>query len=322
MTSVDSAMTAALQGANHRVVQVTHPWLTVLAENNDGHAALVVQASLPADVIVGDGRGFAVKTVRAGADDFVRISSKDPGLPSIFLKFLEYVLTRSAEADSADSALVAFVNAVDQFRRFGARAAGRLSEEQIRGLFAELELAIVLERDAGLGAFQIFEAWGGPFGGLHDFEFANGYSIEVKSSHQPPKEIRITSPAQINPIDAGLDVVVLPMDRVSASDPAGTSFLDLVDEVRQLAERGGATALEKWDLALTALDLDVADEYYRQWRFLPGTWLRFEVTEGFPVIVSEAIPEGVVKVAFSLRVAALNPFAVTMNGLGSAARGD
>lgn len=318
--SVESAMAAALQGPNHRVVQVTHPWLTALAENNDGHAALIVQASLPADVIVGDGRGFAVKTVRSGADDFVRITSKDPGLPSIFLKFLEYVLMRSAGADSPDAALVAFVNAVDQFRRFGARAAGRLSEEQVRGLFAELALAVVLVRDAGLNAFNVIEAWGGPFGGLHDFEFADGYSIEVKSCHQPPKEVRITSPAQLAPVDAGLDLLVLPMDRVTASDPAGTSFLDLVEEVRQIAERGGATALEKWYLALTALDLDVGDEYYQQWRFLPGKWLRFKVAEGFPAIAAEAIPEAVVKVAFSLRVAALAPFAATIDGIGLTAR--
>jgi len=308
-------MATAMSGANHRVVQITHPWLKVLAQNYDGHAALLLQASLPADMVVGDGRGFTVKITRSGTDEFVRITSKESFLPPIFLSFVEYVLARSAEATTGEDSLAEFVAAIDQFRRFGARVSGRLSEEQVRGLFAELQLLHFLDRECGVYAGDILQAWGGPFGGLHDLEFANGYSIEVKSSHQPPREVRITSPDQLAPVEAGLDLLVLPMDAVSATDPAGIAFLDVVQQTRALAERGGPLSIERWELALAALDLDLEDDYYRQWHFLPGEWLRFTVSDGFPAIRPEAVPLGVVKVSFSLRLSALDAFSASLTDL-------
>ncbi|GAA3756097.1 hypothetical protein GCM10022240_06210 [Microbacterium kribbense] len=309
------AFAAALGGTNERVIQLPHPRVTFLAQNHNGRPALLAKLTLNPTQIVPDGRGFSVTTVRIGSDDFVRIASTDLGISLLFLKLVDYVLERTAEARDAADAGRLLVAAVNEFKRFFQRRPDRLGEEEIRGLIAELLLLLHLHGGEAARTWDVFHAWGGPFGALHDFEFAAGNAIEVKSSHRPPAEIRISSPAQTAPLPDGLDLVVLPLERVAIGTEADVRFVDLVREIGVLAATHGGDVAELWDAAVRVLGLDLADEYYEQWQFLLGDWLRFVVTEGFPGIRESDIPSGVVKVAYSLRLDSLQAFAARFDDL-------
>nr|WP_274636496.1 PD-(D/E)XK motif protein [Microbacterium bovistercoris] len=309
------AFVAALGSKNERVIQLPHPRVTFLAQNHNGRAALLAKLTLDPNQIVPDGRGFSITTEQTGSEGFIRIASTDPGISLLFLKLVDYVLEQTAEARDATAASRLLVAAVNDFKRFFQRRPGRLGEEEIRGLISELLLLLHLQGGDHARTWDVFHAWGGPFGALHDFEFAAGNAIEVKSTHRPPAEIRISSPAQTAPLPDGLDLVVLPLERIAIGTGADVRFVDLVSEVGALAATHGGDVADLWDAALHVLGLDLADEYYEQWQFLLGDWLRFLVTENFPGIRATDIPAGVVKVTYSLRLDSLQAFAARFDDL-------
>lgn len=313
--TVHQAFVAALEGRNERVVQLAHPRVTFLAQNLAGKSALVAKIELPADVVVPDGRGFAVTTYRSGADSFVRIASNETGVTLLFLKLVDYVMERTAEARDIREAAILLVTAVDEFKRFTQRRSGRLGEDEIRGLVAELLLLLDLQAGDATRTWEVFNSWGGPFGALHDFEFVEGNAIEVKSTHRPPSEIRISTPAQIQPIPDGLDLVVLPLEKVGPGIEGDVGFIELVEEVGAIAASRGGDVVDLWNSALEAFGLDLADQYYEQWRFARGEWLRFKVVDGFPVIGEADLPKGIVKITYSLRLDALSAFAAKFEEL-------
>jgi hypothetical protein len=305
------AFEQVLAGTDFQVIKLAHPWLTVLAQNVNGHAALLVRASLAPDQVVGDGRGFTVETERNGTDDYVRINSTDSGVAPVFLKLVEHVLDRTRSAHSHAEALDALVESVDEFRRFSARRAGRLSEQEIRGLFAELVLLRTFV-ETGVDVDSIVSAWKGPLFrdgvGIHDFTFPDGRGIEVKSTHQPAIEIRVSSSQQLVAGELPLDLAVLPIEGVPVDSQAGIAFRAYLIDTGILVASASSSSRAKWNGVLDALGLDIDDEFYDQWRFLPGAWSRFGVTSGFPCVPTENLPKAVVKVRYSLELQYLEPY--------------
>lgn len=295
--------------AHQRAVQLDHPYITFLAQKWHNQVALAAMVPALPDQMINDGLGFTVNFDQAGNAPYIRIVADGGGVPPLFLKLVEYVLERTSLAEDAADAHRLLPLAVEEFSKFFRRRPGRLSEEEIRGLTAEL-LLIQRMLEGEIPARDVFHAWGGPFGGVHDFVLGNGQSIEVKSTHQPPLEVRISTPEQTTPTPAGLDLMVLPLQRVTADTMGCVSFSGLVSEVAQIAAQSSVGCLDLWESAMRSLALDQADQYYNSWHFLPGIWQGYEVRNGFPSIDLANVPRGVVKVAFSLQLAALAEFAM------------
>lgn len=304
------AFAAALSGSDGRVVQVPHPRVTFLAQNANGTPALLASVDLAAGQTIEQGRGFSVSTARSADERFVRIVSSERGLNLLFLKLVDHILERTATARDSQDAARLLVEAIDEFRRFFGRKPGLLSEEQVRGLVAELHLLLRLRDGDPQRTWDVFHSWGGPFGAPHDFEFASGAALEVKSTHRPPTEVRISGPEQLQPLADGLELLVLPLERVADSAEADVSLVHLVREVDGIAREHGGDVLEVWESALDALRLDITDEYYTKWNFRCGEWMRYSVVDGFPTIRSEDVPHGVFKVAFSVAIEALEPYSL------------
>lgn len=303
----EAAFRLALAGPNDKAVAIPHPWFRVFAQNHAGYAALVIRVALPPEVTIADGRGFAIKTERGGSDDYVRLTATATGVPLVFLKLVETILERTASAATAPSAKKALVDAVDEFRRFGANPGNRLSEGQVRGVFAELVLVRAIA-ERGVALADVLASWRGPFAltglGNHDFVFPDGSAIEVKSIHQGVRQIVVASAAQLVPSSTPLDLLVLPLE--SASN--GLPFRQYAADVTSLAVAAGPSVEQAWRDALLSLGLDLEDEWYDQYRFVVGAWERYQVTQGFPYIDVSTIPPGIVSVSYSLELARLAPF--------------
>ena len=118
----------------------------------------------------------------------------------------------------------------------------------------------------------------------------------------------MSSNDQLTTTEDGLDLIVLPLEKVSAISVADVSFVELVKRVGSVAMSSGATVAELWENALLALGLDIDDEYYDQWKFIYGDWLRFDVNSSFPKIDNKHIPQGIVKISYGLRIEDLKEF--------------
>lgn len=308
----------ALAGEPGKFVVMTSTPFVLAAVNSDGHAALFARLTLSKEQLITDGRGFAVKTVRSGNDDYVQITAAERGLPPIFLKLAEYVVERVTSAGTLSQAAEMLSRSIDEYRRFVGLRRGRLSEALVRGTFAELLFMRVL-LTSGMNAETAVNAWRGPWAkaglGVHDFTFADGRGIEVKSTHQVPTTIRVSSPSQLTPSDQPLDLLVLPLEDASSDTNGAISFREYASAIGDAIAAAGPLAAEKWDAALEALTLDLSDEWYDKYRFLPGQWLRFEVKEDFPHLEVPALPAGIIDVRFSLELPRLVPFRAPFHGL-------
>ena len=308
----------ALAGEHGKIVVLSNSPFILAAVNDSGRASLFIRVSLKPSQVISDGHGFSVKTTRSGKDNYVQITAADQGLPILFLKLVEYILDRVSIVASNDEGATVLIRSIEEYRHFFGKRQGRLTEDQVRGTFAELLFlrTIIL---AGMNADVAVVAWRGPWAkaglGLHDFTFADGRGIEVKSTHQPPRTIRVSSLNQLVPSKQRLDLLVLPIeDTLDGSDPA-IPFRQYAQETREIMAIAGPVALDKWDAALDALDLDLSDEWYDKYRFLPGEWQRFEVKEGFPYLDFPSLPAGIIDVRYSLELLRLTPFAASFSEL-------
>lgn len=315
---IEGLFATVLAGTNYQVIAVPHPFLLIFVQNVDGRGALRLRLSLRPGEVVEDGRGFNVRVDRSGAEQYIRIESREPGAPPVFMKLVEYVLDQLQAVDSPSSATRALRGALDEFRRFSSRRSGRLSEDEVRGLVAELLLIENLV-EAGTDLSVAVAAWKGPFArdgvGSHDFTFADGRAIEVKSTHQPPEEVHVASPDQLRPSESRLDLAVLPLEAVPPTVSGAISFVALVRRLDGAISGEGGQTRGTWQRALESLHLDIEDEYYDQWVFVPGRWRRYVVREGFPSIPSNAMQRGIVKVRYSLELKELEEFEVDFDSL-------
>lgn len=307
---IEVLFSKVLSDQNYRIIQLPHPWLKIFVQNFDSHAALLIEADIPEDLFVGDGRGFTVKTERIATEKYVRITSSEPGIPAIFVKLAEYILNKTSEVSSPEKSISILPIIIGEFRRFFGRRSGRLTHEEVQGLFAEIFL-IISFLENNIQPFEVLTSWKGPKYhdglGLHDFSFADGRSIEVKSAQYPAKEIRVSSPDQLSPSGENLSLVVLPVESVGPPHGTGTTIGQLIKICRNMLS-AEAEALELFEKGLDALGTDFNDEYYDQWKFVPGQWQAFQVSEGFPSIDTGQVPKGILKITYSLALKDLIEF--------------
>lgn len=324
--SIRAAFEQALASTGERrMVVVSQVPVLIAAVNEGGRAALYVRVPLRPEQALGDGRGFSVKTSRNGENDYVQIASVDAGLPALFLKLAEYVVERVESERTVESATVALLQSVEDYRRFVGTRSGRLSESVVRGTFAELCFLDLLI-DEGVPALVAVSAWRGPWAksglGVHDFTFINGQGVEVKSTRQPPTRVRVSSPAQLVPSDRQIDLLVLPVERQQNGSATAVSFRRHALGIASRLADAGDVAVESWRAALTVLGLDLRDEWYDQFRFVPGEWQRYRVMDGFPSLELSSTHAAVVDIRYSLELSRLTtflaPLAALLDGLRQA----
>lgn len=318
VSSLRSLFEQVLASASGRMIVLGRTPFMFAAVNDDGRAALFIRVSLAPAQVVSDGQGFSVSTTRSGSNNYVQITATEGGLPPLFLKLVEYLLERVSATRSTDEGVEALIRSIEEYRRFVGHRRGRLSESLVRGTFAELALLRALIT-AGMSAEDAVKSWRGPWAkaglGVHDFTFADGRGIEVKSTHQPPGTIRVSSPSQLVPTGQALDLLVLPVEDAPINSSAAVPFRQFAQQLGELLGSTSPGAAESWDAALDALMLDLSDEWYDRYRFLPGDWLRFRVEDGFPHLDIPSLPAGIIDVHYSLELLRLSPFVARFDAL-------
>lgn len=305
------AFKTVLTGANHQILHLNHPSLQIFAQNSDGKAALLVRGVAPDAVFVGDAKGFEVRLDRNHKFPSLTLISNTQGISTLFLKFVEYVFAKSARATDATEALNLVTEAIHDFKDFASQRSGRLSLNEVRGLFAELTLIRRL-LEKRISDEVVLNSWRGPYSsegaGLVDFVFPNGEAIEVKSSQQPATVVHIGNPEQIRVRDKPMFLAVLPLETTPHYLSYGESILELLKDFQDTQVAKSPHLAKILHKGLELLGFDPNDDYYKQWRFVAGDWKLFEVRTGFPEVQIEHIPLGVVRLTYSLQISSLSDF--------------
>lgn len=212
--------------------------------------------------------------------DFVDVTCTRRDLFDLFDDVVTDILRQLVEEPQDPGAIC--VSTLDRWRELLRRGTEPLSEQAVRGLFAELTvLRKMLDVRPSL---DIARVWTGPTRAPHDFELT-GHCLEVKALGQGLPVIEVHGALQLAQ-DAGKDLHLVAL--TLAEEPDGKRLADLASDVLAAADDPDE---------LRGLLLQAGHRVSRQ---DPGPYRSYSVvqthvlpvTEGFPRIVPTTFPEG------------------------------
>lgn len=243
-----------------------------------------------------DGQWTVVLTLQAKA------------LTEAFMGMCTELVRRSASASSNTAARAMFFETLQHWKELLAgRVPRRMTDEQIRGLMAEIWFAIEV-----LGAIrpasEVLLAWHGPYGSPQDFQTSDGAMYEVKSVHMGSRSIEISSVQQLDPpVEGPLTLALVNVEAVPASVTKARTLLSLVNEFK-LRLGDDPKAADELDHRLKALALDLGDDYYAEKSYAMSGPRIYVVEEDFPRILRVDVPLAVDKLNYRVRIDGLEKF--------------
>ena len=292
--------------------QVAHPQLTVSAQRVADRFKLTLGTihSLPETIL--EAKGYSVERSDSSSRQlqYVSFVTRSAEMNGAFVAVMSEALERSAAASDPEQSLSVFLDVLDEFRRLTQRRRGALSEDELRGLVAELVMFKHL-LDAEASPSRVAKAWRGPYGASFDFVFDAHSAMEVKSVHVGAKEITVSSPEQLDVDIADLRLAVVPMEETADESPDSQTVSDLVGGIRQTL-KAEPPALGLFDDALAVTKLDPQDRAIAGYRFSTSSPKCYHVGDDFPAIRLDSIPAGVANVTYSLSLQALTAFEVPL----------
>jgi len=182
---------------------------------------------------------------------------------------------------------------------------GCLEKYQVKGLVAELiALQTLFGENPDSMAAAVF-AWVGPLKRDQDFIFPDG-AIEVKAIAPSADYVGISSEDQLD-TSMPLELWVYFLQDASPADDGSICIIDLVAALEcQLAE-AGSEALSRFRSLLLEVGY-IEQECYEECCFNLIGNSRYEVTEHFPRLINQDLPQGVSKVSYAITVMAMESF--------------
>lgn len=225
-------------------------------------------------------------------------------LAQLFTHLAADLLSAAGGALPAGDQGAAVVNRLHRWQRLlaGSRA-GELSDEQLRGLLAEL--AFLHDAITALGPVPAVAAWRGPLDAPRDFRFP-GVEVEVKAVHSDSQRIRFSSLEQLD--DGSVPIVL--HTRVVELTPADASVGERVPAViarlrRAVAADGNAEAHFEGKLrAAGYLDLP---SYAERFAVISGP-RHYSVSESFPRLQRRLLPTAIAEAEYAVLIRELDPF--------------
>lgn len=207
---------------------------------------------------------------------------------------------------AVDDSATALAVTLAHLKRWKAFLSGRrstLSPEQVRGLFAELQMMRSLYAARTTPPLAV-AAWCGADRVQQDFIFGD-VAIEVKSlSGRERNSVRISSEDQLESLTSSLYLAVFRLSEMPESDQS-ISLNDLVGQIE--AELADAQALEEFARKLSAYGYAPLHDYDSP-RFMVSDLKTYRVVEGFPRLVRSGIPNGIARLSYDIELETIRPF--------------
>lgn len=222
----------------------------------------------------------------------------------LFLGLCETLITTLATVIDSAVALSVTLQHLKRWKAFLAgKKARMLTNEEIRGLFAELYVLrqLYLRR---LTQDEAVDAWCGADESHQDFIFGN-VAVEVKSlSGRERSSVRISSEDQLEALVDNLFLMTVRLIDMPDTETA-CSLNDMVALIEQ--ELVTAEAIEKFSEKIAGCGyLALAD--YDKPSFTVGNANLYRVTAGFPKIIRSQVAQGLFHVSYDIQLEAIAPF--------------
>lgn len=221
----------------------------------------------------------------------------------LFHGLCETLIESLREVDDSATALAVTLAHLKRWKAFLSGRRTTLSPDQVRGLFAELQMLRSLYATRTTPPMAV-DAWCGADRVQQDFIFGD-VAIEVKSlSGRERNSVRISSEDQLESLTSSLYLAVYRLSEMPESDQS-TSLNDLVGKIE--AELADAQALEEFSRKLSAYGYAPLHDYNSP-RFTVSDLKTYHVAEGFPRLVRSGIPDGIARLSYDIELETIRPF--------------
>jgi len=204
--------------------------------------------------------------------------------------------------DSASSLAVSLAH-IRRWKTFLSGRIQHLSDEEVRGLFAEIVFLIELI-DREMPSKAAVEAWLGPERSHQDFIFGNT-AVEVKSlSGTERSSIRISSEDQLESLNDLLFLRVYRLSRLADVERA-RSLNEIIVAAQSMLDE--ADAVEAFDRKLVAYGYAPLPDYDEP-HFVVSDVHNYRVADDFPRLMRSQLPTGIANVAYDIRLETIAPY--------------
>lgn len=221
----------------------------------------------------------------------------------LFQGLCETLIESLREVSDSAKALAITLTHLKRWKAFMSGRRTTLSPEQVRGLFAELEMMRSLYTSRLTPPLAV-DAWCGADRAQQDFIFGD-MAIEVKSlSGRERNSVRISSEDQLETLTSNLYLAVYRLSEMPESGQS-ISLNELVETTE--SELDDALALEEFTRKLSAYGYAPLHDYDSP-RFIVSDLKTYRVIDEFPRLVRSGIPNGIARLSYDIELETIGPF--------------
>ena len=224
----------------------------------------------------------------------IRFSLCDEEIKGLFFKFCDDLIEQSRGISDKGQGYQTIVNRFFQWKKlFVGSKHVFLTEPEIMGLIGEI-LFLRGKLAEQIGLENALKSWSGQELTHKDFSYGDSW-YEVKTIHRGIPAVKISSIEQLESSTDG-ELVVFFLEKMSAAYN-GVNLNKLILETRSLF----ASDEDRNDfMAKVALQGYVYNDYYDDFIYEIRSCNRYRVTNGFPRLTHELLPEAICKASYEI----------------------
>ena len=224
----------------------------------------------------------------------------DDDLKDIFYKFCEDIIESTRLSRRENS----FTPAIDRWNtwiQFFSKSALPLSENEVLGLIGEIYF-LQNEMIKKYGHDLALESYIGTDLAHKDFEVQNTW-YEIKSIHNGVRAVKISSIEQLDSVIEG-KLIIITFDQGTPSYEGNITLNRLISVFRDTLDR-------KWQLLFDQKMRKaryIEDERYDDYNHIFVSLDSYGVSEDFPKLTKQGLPQGVTKASYEIDISAIQRF--------------
>ncbi len=233
----------------------------------------------------------------------------------IFLALCNDLIQKTEPIAETSTAIETMFSRLERWRVFLSRARKDiLSERQVQGLFGELKFLKKCIEKYHVSPASAVEGWYGPIGGPHDFVLGQS-AIEIKSTTESQSDSILISSE--NQLQTHLEHLYLHIFMLSRANDCMAGGISLNCIVRKLREKfTGEALLDIFEeRLLDAGYIDITD--YDLPHFSVSETRTYEVSENFPRITPDMLPEGIKDVSYKINFSSISSYTCDVSAVAN-----
>lgn len=281
--------------------------------NETKRKAILVRARLEllADKDFPDTKGLSLKTQNTDSEleRYVILELSSDDYVDVFVTLCNDIIRALETSKNEEELIKRYYSRITAWKLFFGRARdGILNSKRRIGLYAELYF--IIKKLIPIYGENFLETWTGPEKKPHDFEIGK-IGVEVKgTSGKKGHKIHIANEKQLD--NDGLDHLFIYFNSISEKSNYPATIPTAIRDIKSVIAGDDSLMLGFEEKLISSGYNYMFEDKYNKFGYHVHESRAFEVTEGFPRIISKDVPSGCGAIKYNVEVSACSEFEIEM----------